>query len=324
MTGLIEFLEENNNSAEVSAQDAYHKIVGEPLYRYLDDGEEFYDELDGYKLRELEEDYQSAKAEHRHNEGVSEEQVLDAKSTFEEAKERYKRNLKIKQLFFHDVAQVRAGRIYENNLLVMTRDSATVDYVRLSKISVAVWAHTKVGIEISDWSPELSAPPEQSAPTGSPSFAPVSWEQITIKLQTTESFSWSIDNKYQGNKSFSILGLMDKRKKKPNKLAGILVGLAGGKKFPTTRKPAAKDSTAMSKLRGALKQLAGIDFDPFYNINDSDGWRPRFKLIDNRKDADNRAKKKAIHTSLDPDYETADAPDFDDVDDENGRFIKNA
>jgi hypothetical protein len=62
--------------------------------------------------------------------------------------------------------------------------------------------------------------------------------------------------------------------------------------------------------------LTGLSSDPFVAFNEADGWKPRFSLVDDRRNSEERAKRKAVHVPLD-----FEAPDFEDEDDEAGRFL---
>lgn len=115
--------------------------------------------------------------------------------------------------------------------------------------------------------------------------------------------------------SFQKIGLIDKRTCAPNKQGGILVGLSKGKKLPVAN-ISSKDAVSMSRLRGALKTLTGITTDPFLPYIDVDGWKPRFRLIDDRRNAAERAKAKAHHVAFD------ETRDFDDEDDEAGQYLR--
>ena len=48
-----------------------------------------------------------------------------------------------------------------------------------------------------------------------------------------------------------------------------------------------------------------------------DGWQPRFKLIDGRKDSDDRARKETPHESYD------DSQGYDYEDEDAARFLEN-
>ena len=101
----------------------------------------------------------------------------------------------------------------------------------------------------------------------------------------------------------------------------ILIGLSQGEKYPraktTQLEPA--EIAAISKLRRSLKSNLNIKGDPFTEFNPTDGWKPRFKLIDDRNNADERAKREARHIQ----YDDSQHSNFEDEDDEAGAFIRN-
>lgn len=144
----------------------------------------------------------------------------------------------------------------------------------------------------------------------------VRWEDVTIKIYADYRIAYfSEQTGPKGiEKTFRDIGLMGKRKNGPNFLGGILTGLSHGEKFPTGNSSKGASATAISKIRSALKQLTGLTSKPFY-FNEGDGYKPHFTLIDDRKNADERAKKRAIHVPLDDerDFEDdgAEAQNFD-------------
>jgi hypothetical protein len=169
---------------------------------------------------------------------------------------------------------------------------------RLDLKSVADWSEEKYGISIPDWRilgdsndiysvDDVTEHSYEAAP---------SWATVTIKIYKEYSISCFI-GKEQKHSHFRSIGLMGERRNEPNFLGGILLGLSRGVKFPIKTNPECKDKTALSKIRKALKSLTGISAEPFYPINDSDGWKPIFTLIDDRKNADVRAKQRAVHVS---------------------------
>jgi len=169
---------------------------------------------------------------------------------------------------------------------------------RLDLKSVADWSEEKYGISIPDWRilgdsndiysvDDVTEHSYEAAP---------SWATVTIKIYKEYSISCFI-GKEQKHSHFRSIGLMGERRNEPNFLGGILLGLSRGVKFPIKTNPECKDKTALSKIRKALKSLTGISEDPFYPINDSDGSKPIFTLIDDRKNADVRAKQRAVHVS---------------------------
>ncbi len=145
----------------------------------------------------------------------------------------------------------------------------------------------------------------------------IRWVDVTIKLYAGYKIAYFAANIGTKGKvmHFQEIELMGKRKNEPNIVGHILIGLSTGEKYPTLKSPQNKNSAAMSKLRKALKQLTGISGDPFYTINEGDGWKTRFKLIDDRKNADVRAKERAQHVPFD------DLRDFDKDNDETDEWL---
>jgi hypothetical protein len=88
-----------------------------------------------------------------------------------------------------------------------------------------------------------------------------------------------------------------------------------GRKFPTENLQG-KHKAAISRLRAALRRLTGISADPFRKYNPADGWRPRFQLIDDRRNAEERAKNQAQHVPYD------DTRDYQAEDDEAGEWLE--
>jgi hypothetical protein len=210
----------------------------------------------------------------------------------------------------------------------------TTSSTRLELKSIADWSEEKYGISIPDWHilDDVDCMHSVDDVTEHSYEAAPSWATVTIKIYKEYSISCFI-GKEQKRSHFRSIGLMGDRKNEPNFLGGILLGLSRGVKFPIKTNPECKDKTALSKIRKALKSLTDISEDPFYPINDSDGWKPIFKLIDDRKNADVRAKQRAVHVSyqavenyqaetkrydLDDDIE---AKSFDDEDDEAGAWL---
>ena len=199
----------------------------------------------------------------------------------------------------------------------------TTSSIRLELKSVANWSAEKYGISIPDW---FGAEDDANVP--------FNWKDVTIKIYKDYKIGCFFGKEKRVQTHFNDIGLMGKAKKTPNNQGFILIGLSGGHKFPKNSKPEKKDTTAVSKIREALKSLTGISEDPFYPINDSDGWKPKFKLIDDRNNADVRAKQRAVHVSyqtvenyqaetkhydLEDDIE---AKSFDDEDDEAGAIFR--
>jgi hypothetical protein len=155
-------------------------------------------------------------------------------------------------------------------------------------------------------------------PSNGPDSLPsdTKWEDIVIKIYDEYRIGWNANPGKWYHSSFREIGLMGIRKNDVNALGVLLVGMSMGKRFPSGRNPQPKDKTSISKLRDSLCKLTGLSSDPFVAFNEADGWKPRFSLVDDRRNSEERAKRKAVHVPLD-----FEAPDFEDEDDEAGRFL---
>jgi hypothetical protein len=200
----------------------------------------------------------------------------------------------------------------DSSLDVVEEDSS---HIRLSLESVADWAMDKFGINIPDWRFDSSGPSDGSEDA--------KWEDVTVKIYVNNRIGFSLVSGEFKKTTFLEIGLIDKRKNVLNRQAGLLIGLSGGRKFPKGTSPEPSERTSLSKLRSALKKLTGLTCDPFCPIDETVGWKPRFTLIDDRKNADKRAKKAAKHVS----YEDAlkhnepQSDDFESEDDDADNFL---
>lgn len=145
------------------------------------------------------------------------------------------------------------------------------------------------------------------------------WEDVTIKIYKDWRIGYFLGKKEHKISSFQGIGLMGKRMLSPNETGLILIALCKGEKYPSGNRPLAAQKTAMSKLRSSLKKLTGMSADPFVQVNAGDGWKPRFKLVNDTRNADERAKREAQahHFQLD------ETRDFEDEDDAAGKWLKN-
>lgn len=188
------------------------------------------------------------------------------------------------------------------------RDGSMIDFAaesfgkqRLTFESVSDWAADKYGIGI--------ARPKQNPPKVNNSRENATWEEVTIKIWSDYKIGYSTEGGRFTRSHFRKIGLMGLARTGPNHLGLILIGLSQGKKFPPGNAQA-KDKTAISKLRRILSRLTGLSKDPFMPYNEHEGWKPRFKLVDDRNNADERAERNARHVK----YEDTDShpTDIDD------------
>ena len=180
----------------------------------------------------------------------------------------------------------------KNSIIVIPCKSSTVQH--FSMASITAWTFDKFGIGMPSWHKAEA----YTKATG----VVASWEDVTIKIYKEYHLGVKVGGGNYRRKSFQKLGLMGIKKNMPNVIGGVLVGFSQDKKYPNSSTPDPKHKTLISKLRKLLVDVTGITSDPFAPFNPADGWRPRFELIDDRKNADNRAKKKALRSkySRDP------------------------
>jgi len=155
-----------------------------------------------------------------------------------------------------------------------------------------------------------------------PSANPMKWEDVTIKIYADYRIGVKKpDGKYK-IQNFRKIGLMGAKHNAPNLLGGILIGLSKSEKFPRGKVADNKSKAAISRLRISLEKLTGIQADPFFPFNEGVGWKPRFDLIDDRNNADERAKREAIHVPYEgAQLSDSDTPDFDYENDDTQRWI---
>ena len=188
------------------------------------------------------------------------------------------------------------------------------------------WAKTH-GKEVPEWAP----------PTIQSSEAPQQMEDIAISWNGAELIlraSNKVIIKYADGRSVTKdlegTGILNARTKNLNTAGVALLRLASNASIPKNGGPEAGiSSKVMSELRSSLKELAGIDSDPFFDYNPADGWKPRFQFRDRRNAADERAKEKAGHDPYEDglhggssfDEYSFEPGDPDDPDDEAAHFL---
>ena len=175
----------------------------------------------------------------------------------------------------------------EGSMIIIADDSSS--QVRLTLESVSDWAADRYGIGIPEWSPEVSATDAD--------LKGVRWDNVIVKIYTNHRIAYSFEKGKYTESTFEKIGLFDMRKNEPNHQAGVLLALSKKIKYPKSAVPSNGEKAAISKLRKALQQLTGLSSDPFLPFNKIDGWIPHFKLDDDRRNAEERAKDKAIHVN---------------------------
>jgi hypothetical protein len=224
----------------------------------------------------------------------------------------------------HELASTLLTRLYSEFSTADDLGSDTITSISDLGPSVYLenlmaWAEDQFGIS-------FQQPPIVMTSTAEAQRVPKqNWKDITINLYADNYLGYTDFNKKLKKVSFSDMTLMGKRKNEPNNVGGLLIGLSQGIKFPKGISPLDSEKTLISKLRSVLKKLTGIEDDPFYALNQDQGWRPKFNLIDDRNNASKRAKERAVHVAFDENQHSAaqsDRPFDDNEDDAAGYWLK--
>jgi hypothetical protein len=192
----------------------------------------------------------------------------------------------------YELAETMRRQLYNelnrSKSVLKTFPSDKPDELKIELFSLSYWAADHYGIDI-----PLSSEDEVKRPEK------YTWRDITIKIYKDYKLRCYRGQEKPTFLSFQEVGLIGKRRLQLNYQGRILRELSLYRKFP----PALKTLTvghkkAMTGLREVLKNLTGLTGDPFYPFNKDDGYTPRFSLINLERVGDERAKKQAIHISL--------------------------
>ena len=179
--------------------------------------------------------------------------------------------------------------IYTEDTLIECDDDSTDKNPLVTLNSLSAWAYDRFGIAI---------PSKEVAVSIATSNARIpSWEDVSIKIYANHKITYSLGSGNWKRSSFLDIGLIGKLKLKPNVLGGILIGLSKRKKYPLNGVVQGRHKKNISGLRRSLENLTGLSTDAFLPVNKADGYMPRFTLIDDRRNADDRAKREAVHVS---------------------------
>lgn len=219
----------------------------------------------------------------------------------------------------HELAEILLTHLYSEFSTADDLGSDTLSEIEDLGPSVYLdnlseWASDHLGISLQPPSIVLSADSQSAVPDKT-----LSWQDTTIKLYADNYLGFTAQNGKFKRISFGDIDLMGKRKNEPNELGGLLIGLSLGNKFPPDSRPKDKEKTLISKLRKVLKTLTGNERDPFYPLTPDQGWKPKFILIDDRKNAQIRAEDHSVHMSYDDNrdnYDDQDRPFEDEDEDE--------
>jgi len=114
------------------------------------------------------------------------------------------------------------------------------------------------------------------------------WENLVIRVMDNENVQ-AVIGRREVPLSYVDLGLVDGRtaSKTPSEVWGFFLAIAKAGGSMTWRDKTASDNNRRRKcsLAGALREVFGLDTDPFKPYRTSDGWRPKFTLVDHRDSA---------------------------------------
>ena len=201
--------------------------------------------------------------------------------------------------------------VYNEDTLIECSDDSTDENPLVTLDSLYEWAYDRFGIAIPNKDVAILEAEIQSSNTKVPS-----WEDVTIKIYADYKIGYTLDNIAWKRSSFLDIGLMGKRKLVPNEQGIILIKLSNRIKYPANGSVQGSQRTATSKLRRHLAKLTGLSVDPFLPFNKADGYKPRFTLIDDTRNAAERAKEEAVHVIYD------DALQYESEKDEAGDWLK--
>jgi hypothetical protein len=245
-----------------------------------------------------------ATAEELVQQEVKETGQASAKSAqqLNELKEKFDLCLNVKEDLESTAEDARQGRLVED-LILAERSLPAGSKIYFRKSSVSAWTYRKYGISIAEWAKDQATPPEQedkANPVDPPRcrLGPsTKWESITIRLLPENRIKFAVNGKSLGISELHGTELLHKRTKKLRTPGLLLEDLAKRPSIPSALSGKERSSRrkAVSILRSTLSDLSGISSDPFYAHNPGDGWKPRFKLLDRRSAAEERAEEKAVH-----------------------------
>jgi hypothetical protein len=260
---------------------------------YIPTGFTLEDMLSAFE-EEAETEYENALSEH-----LSNEKIATLKIRLDACVARHSLALLLLQDLRNEISNPHDSDI------ILSNEKTSVPRYTLESISD--WVADRYGIGISEQALIIdnteSKEPEPD----------VNWNDITIKIRANNRIAYSTQKGKYKEKTFQDIGFIHKTRNTLTQSAVILIGLSQGKKFPTSANYQPKDKTAISKTRRSLEKLTGLTKDPFAKFNKIDGWKPLFILIDDRNNADERAKNQARHESYDDSINHR--RDIDDTDD---------
>ncbi len=176
-------------------------------------------------------------------------------------------------LCLHDALEQEVNNP-ENSMIETVYQSTTGPLLNVE--SVLFWAALNFNIMIPEWK---TVPASAKKITG--------WEECKIMIYRDFKIGLHKEGRYSKH-LFQDFDLMGRRKHLPNKIGRLLIWLS--LKKPTSTFLGGITRKDISLLREALRQLTGLTGDPFFPLIEKDNYIPRFRIIDDRRNADKRAR----------------------------------
>ena len=227
---------------------------------------------------------EEAKAEYENASSLDEFQLKALKNRMAACEARHVLVQLLTESLFEDA-------IYTEDTLIECDATSTDKNPLVTLDSLSAWAYDRFGIAIPS--------KDFVTPIASSNTTIPRWEDVKIKIYANYKITYLLGNAGWKRSSFLAIDLLDKRNLAPNALAGILIGLSNKKKYPLNGIIQGKHKKNISGLRRSLEKLTGLTSDAFLPFNKADWYKPRFTLIDDRRNADMRARKRAVHVSDD-------------------------
>jgi hypothetical protein len=114
------------------------------------------------------------------------------------------------------------------------------------------------------------------------------WERVSIEIIDEETVRYKVNNNPWSRATYAVLGFMDKRKGRPNKLWGLFKTLAANCTDGWVQiRTVSNVSKDMDRIRSTLRAFFGIEGIPFRYNKRARGYHMQFHLRDGRPQREN-------------------------------------
>jgi len=125
------------------------------------------------------------------------------------------------------------------------------------------------------------------------------WGDISITIETSGNLLFErISTNHRQREHADTLGLVNVKNNDPSAEGKVMMRLAKGLPVYTANKK------YISKIRKSLKLFFKIELNPFHEYDSTYGYRPKFTLKETITSQDDRASRRATHTTYDDGVQT--------------------